>query len=186
MSLKPGQVLKTEAIRGKKVLFRLMRNGDAKKLLAFINPIIEEKAYITMNKKASLSHEQAYIRECVSQLKSRQSLHLVAECGNKIIAASDLRRHGAPPNNVDHVAVWGIAVHKDFRNLGLARNMFQILALAAKKEWRIQIVKSSYFSDNHASARLHKKLGFKIVGSIPNGAKAKGKYCDEVIVYKKL
>ena len=56
----------------------------------------------------------------------------------------------------------------------------------AKKIWKSEIVNSNYCSDNIASAKLHKKLGFKIIGKVLDGVKLKNKYLDDILVMKNL
>lgn len=51
---------------------------------------------------------------------------------------------------------------------------------------KIEMVRLNVFSRNKLAQKLYRKIGFKYAGKIPKGTKRKGKYQDDIIMYKVL
>jgi ribosomal protein S18 acetylase RimI-like enzyme len=56
----------------------------------------------------------------------------------------------------------------------------------AKKELKLELLTLSVYSHNKIAQKLYKILGFRKTGILPRGAKRKGKYFDDITMYKVL
>lgn len=194
MSFRPGAVLDAREFRGRRVIFRFPKASDAPSALRFINALIDERARILLTRKITLADEERWIRATISAGRRGTEFIVLGVSDGDVCAIAGVDRNRATatiggrrmPSADSHLASYHISVFREFRNAGLATHISMLLFRLAKKDWGTKIIKSSYMSDNTASARLHRKLGFKIIGSIPKAAKYGKKYVDEVICYKNI
>lgn len=86
-----------------------------------------------------------------------------------------------------HRAVIGIAVMKDFWNLGIGSAMFGELIEAAKKHKGTEILELEYLGGNERGKALYEKFGFKTVAVKPKICKLKdGTYQDLFYMQKEI
>ena len=186
MKFKEGQVLKKFYVQknGRKIgiIFRYPKMSDAKQMLNLINSMVSENAMILINEKQTLKKEEEWLKELINKNKKSVNIAIVTELNGTVAGVAELRRYSG---RKAHVANLGISIEKKYGGLGLATKSFRILENIAKKKG-VKIIDSSYYSGNHASAKLHQKLGFKIVGKIPKTGKIGKAYRDEIILYKKV
>lgn len=168
------------------MVFRFPKMSDATLAMRYINALIDEGARILLTKRITLAEEKKWLKRTISSLKNGTTLTAFGICGKEICAIGGVDRRFSSNAADTHVASYHISVAKAFRRLGLAAYISELVFQLAKKEWKTQILKSSYVADNDASAALHRKLGFKLVGKIPKATKYGNKYIDEVICYKEI
>jgi len=84
-----------------------------------------------------------------------------------------------------HVADVGISIRKRYRDEGIGTKLLEILIAEAKKAGH-KVLVLTLFEINKRAHAVYKKLGFKDVGVIPEAYSYKGKYEDEIVMYKKL
>ena len=86
-----------------------------------------------------------------------------------------------------HRATVGIAILKEFWNLGIGSAMFAELIAAAEERPEIEIVELEFVEGNDRARALYEKYGFKIVGERPNAFKLKdGRLLKEYFMQKDL
>lgn len=186
MKFVTGKIVNQFTTVGKKVILRYPKMSDVDGLLEYINSLIEEEARIMLTEKQTRKSELAWLKRIMSDNKSGKSINLIIESEGKIIGSGGIDKRLAAPHSVQHVAEIRFGIKKEYRRLGVTYELAKTLIELAKKQWNIEIVRSSYASDNLASAKLHEKLGFKPTGVIPKGMKYGNKYTDEIIAVKKL
>lgn len=181
MKFKEGKIIDRFYVKtGELITIRFPRKSDTRGLRKYINSLVEEKSRILLNKKQSSKQEEKWLGGLIKENKGNKNISLVIEADGKVIGLDELRRN---EGSKYHTATYSAGVMKKYRNLGITKRVFKIVEKIAYKNG-IKIIQSSYFSDNHPSAKLHKKLGFKVCGRIPKAAKFGNKYLDEVILYK--
>ena len=93
------------------------------------------------------------------------ALAYVVKDGEKVVGTYSLRRnhygHGA------HVANAGYMVHKDYRGRGVARAMCKHSLEEAKRQGCLSMQFNYVVSTNAPAVALYRKLGFAVVGTLP-------------------
>lgn len=115
--------------------------------------------------------------------KHHATLRFVAEEPNKVvgwIAISPVSTRTVY-SGVGEVSVY---ILSDSKGKGIASKLFEILIEESEKAgfWTLQ---SSIFAINTSSIQLHKKMGFRIVGTREKIAQLHGKWHDTVIMEKR-
>ncbi len=185
MKFKQGEVIREFQVEGKKVKFRYPKMEDLKDLQVLINSLVDEGARVSSVKKADHKQEIKWLKTTLKRMKQGLEINLFVEIDGKVVGNCSVAKNLEPPSPIDHVVTFGIILKKEYRELGLGTQMAETL-FGLAKEMDAKIIRSSYFSDNLASAKLHEKLGFKNCGKIPNGGKFGDLYLDEILVYKEM
>ena len=187
LSISPGKKISEVAFGKEKLILRAIRLKDAEGCMKFFNKIVREGARVLLVEKVNLETEKKWVKSKVEALKRKRALTLVLENSNgEICGIFELRKRTMLKSKVDHVAEFAVSVDAKYRGKGLATKVAKILFKLGKKFLKLKLIRSSYAERNIASAKLHKKLGFKITGRIPKGFKVGRKYEDEVLVVKEL
>jgi ribosomal protein S18 acetylase RimI-like enzyme len=173
--------METRIFGDKKITIRKLSKGDlkkAKEFLDYINSLIAENTKILMNKKTTLKEEKEYLISTINSIKNKTSVHLVAECNNKIAGITSIKSDRWRRN---HVGIFSIAINKDFRGIGLGRYLMSEIIKLARKELdpKPRIIRLEVYANNKPAIGLYKKMGFKIVGRIPKQVQYNGKLVDE-------
>jgi len=187
MKFKPGKLIEKSYVKkdGKRieVVFRYPKTSDVDGLLKYINSLIEGGARLVFVKKIKKKDEIIYLKEQIKKLKQGKTIDIIIEINKKIIGKGDI---WVGIGTGSHIAEIGLGLMKDFRGLGIAKRLMQTLMKMAKQKWKIKLVKLRVCKDNKRARKLYKSLGFKYTGKIPKGLKYKGKYYDELIMYKRV
>ena len=80
-------------------------------------------------------------------------------------------------NRMNHKAVLGISIKKEFWGQGIAQELMAKL-IEFSNESGLEIIELTVRSDNERAINLYKKFGFKKTGTIPADMKIDGKYFD--------
>ena len=181
-----ARIVKKWGLNPKMIKFRYPKMGDVGELLEQVNSLVGEGARILVTQRQTRKSEAAWLRSKLSEIRSGKTIMLIAEAAGKIAGSGEIHKRMAEKNAASHVATFGFWVSREYRGQGIGEMLARELIKAARREWKTEIVTSSYSSDNIASTKLHKKLGFRVTGTIPNGVKYGNKYYDEIIAVKKL
>ena len=181
--MKTGQVLKEFSIKsGDKIVLRTPRWEDLDDLLQLINSVVDEGAQIGKDRKVSREEEIDWLSGLLARLERGKTFFLIGEAKGKIIASSDINRQDGFQK---HVGVVGIAIMKDFREVGIGTAMMRVLIEQAKK-MGMEILTLTAFASNERAIHVYEKVGFLKTGLIPKKHLKQGKYIDEVIMTKLL
>ena len=182
--MKTGKVVKVIKLKnGKEAKLRYPKFEDWKDLLNHVNSLVEENALILIDKKVSKKEELEWITKQLKKIETNQSVALVAEVDGKVVGMCDVEKLKYKKK---HVGSLGIAIRKEYRGLGIGYNLMKTTIELAKKELKLKIITLSVFENNKIALKLYKQLGFKVCGRCPKFLKHKGKFWDELIMYKEL
>ena len=95
-------------------------------------------------------------------------LYLVAEHHRRVVGAVLLRR--SPAAFLQHHALLGIELHRDFRGTGLGTALIQH-ALTWGRDHGIEMVRLGVLDSNPRARALYERLGFRSTGYIPGFVK---------------
>jgi RimJ/RimL family protein N-acetyltransferase len=164
---------------GKVILVRSPKMGDLKKLLDFINSFVDEDAKILVNKKLTLKEEKDWLKTTLENIRSGNEHLVVALYNNQVIANVYVRKGRYRQS---HVAEYGIAIRKEYRNKGLGRILSEIILDIARKDRKIKIVELGVFRNNKPAIHLYKRLGFKKAAVLKKRLRYKSGYIDDIVM----
>ena len=182
--MKPGKILKKFLCEGRRVIIRYPKLSDLDDLLALINSIIEERAYISLQKKRTRKEEQKWLKNIMVAIKKKKKILLVLEVDGKVIGNSIIESVNG--STQDHIGVFGIILKREIRGLGLAAKISKVVINEAKKKMKLKIVKLNVLSTNKRAWKIYKKLGFRELGVVKKGYKHYGHFYDDILMVKYL
>ncbi len=181
--MQPGETIEDfVAKNGKHLLLRVPDLKDAEDYLEFVNKLVEEDAPIKLDQKQNYLSELEYTVGKISRILAGNEIAIVAVAEGKVVAdASIIRKTGRERD----VGTLGIAISKEFRNIGLGFELIRLLLERAKAE-NYRIIELEVYANNPAARHLYEKSGFKEAGTKPKVAIFKGQYVDSISMYKEL
>ncbi len=177
--MRPGQVI---ARRGPLVI-RTVRASDARSLQAHINALVAERAPVLLQQRQSLQQEHAYVRGLLSGL-GKKDIPLVAEWDGELAGSAGAHKASVQRHATQHTAMLGLAVGVRFRRRGVGEALLRAVMRCARRQWGTRIFWLDVYRSNKPAQRLYRKLGFRVTGSIPRGAKVRGKVTDVLMMMK--
>lgn len=114
-----------------------------------------------------------------------KSMVVIAKKDSQIIGAFYIKPNF--PGRASHIANCGYIVKKEFRSQGVGFHLGKCSIDIAKELGYGGIIFNLVFKENTRSIKLWQKLGFQIIGTIPNAAKKDdGAYQDAFIMFLEL
>ena len=157
---------------------QLKRIG-AKALLEFINPIVEERAYITLQKKVTLKYEKKWLKESAAPaLDNGSVVKLYLFIDGEIAGNCDIRK--AVVQGEEGNVSFGLAVSKKFRGFGFGELLLMKGIAVAKKKFKPHRIWVDFVDGNPVAPRLYKKAGFVEVARLNEYYRHYGKWHDKV------
>src|SRR3989338_1091675 len=153
MKFVQGEVLKEFEKQGKKIVFRYPKIEDLKDLQVLINSLVDEGARVSSVKKADDKQELKWLKTTLKRMKQGLEIDVFAEVDEKVVGNCSVTKKLEQTSPIDHVVTFGIILLKEYRGLGLGTELANALFQLAKEKMGAKIVRSSYFSDNLASAK---------------------------------
>lgn len=164
------------------VAYRGPKKGDAKGLLAFINELAAEDTFIKMERQ-TLAKERKWLGGRLADIRGRNSAMVVAEAGGKIVGNCGISRR-AVYKRVRHVAIFGISVLKGYRGRGIGEELARRAISEARRRMGVKMLTLTVMANNPVAQKLYGKLGFKKCGVCPRAFWYRGKYVDEIMMYR--
>lgn len=186
MKMHAGQVIDRFRVGRYDVTLRLPRRSDAQDLRFFINTLIDEGARIMLQRRVSLVEERRWLERLFKSMREGKEFYICIDIGGRVVGTLSMRRDHAPPTASDHVATLGFGLLKPYRRHGIMAAAIPRALAFGKEVWGLEIITSSYAADNEASARLHRKLGFRAHGQLPGGMRYGGLYMDHILVHRRV
>ncbi|MBI5151797.1 MAG: GNAT family N-acetyltransferase [Candidatus Pacebacteria bacterium] len=168
---------------GQAVTLRYPTQDDVSRLMAFINPIIIERARILLDEIVKIDVEREYLFDFLEKMKKNNAVKIFAVVDENIVGAADIQRQ---PHKQKHVGTFGLSVSKPFRNLGLGKSLMQEALLQAKEVLGLRMVTLTVYAKNDVARDLYKKLGFLEYGHLLGAVLQDDVYEDEILMYKPL
>ena len=89
-------------------------------------------------------------------------------------------------SKLKHRATCGIAILKDFWNLGIGTKIFETI-IELSKQRSVSQIELNFVEGNTRARALYEKMGFKIVGIVPKAIRlSDGTFLDEYMMVKWL
>lgn len=169
----------TIELKNKKLItIRQAEIGDAEKLLGCIKQYIPQSEYIPkLEQEITLTIEQE--KEWINSfLTNENSLLLIAEYGNEIIGNIDLT--GNRRKIMEHTAVIGMGMLREWRNLGLGTALLKSIIQWAKENPLLELIWLQVYTENVSGLNVYRKMGFEDNGIIKNFFKKDKRYFDNL------
>lgn len=169
---------------GLKITIREATLEDASQLLTCIKNYIADSEYIPKLEKEitlTLQQEEEWIK---SFIESSNSILLVALHNNIIVGNLDIT--GQKRKLMQHTAVIGMGMLKEYRNIGLGTALFTEALKWAKSNDSLEILWLQVYTSNILAVNLYTKMGFKSAGIIKNFFKHNNIYYDNLTMSLKL
>ncbi|SHE57342.1 MULTISPECIES: GNAT family N-acetyltransferase [Caloramator] len=165
-----------ELKNGKKLGIRRAEERDAKELVAMYNRLGTESDNLTFGMDDYyLNYDQE--KSLIYSLNSRENcLYIVAILDGKIIG--NLSFVASQRKRLMHRGELGIAVLKDYWNIGVGNSLMDYFFKWAQSTEKIKKVELQVRDDNMPAISLYLKWGFKFEGKISRGVMVNGKYYD--------
>ena len=188
--MRQGAVVEEFTAKGKRgekfrVVFRHPRKSDVRGALRLVNCIRDEAAFLGRIRHETMKTEWLFIEDQLRNMRRRKGVFLFVEADGEMIG--DAIISPLPLDTEAHVGHFGIMLKERFTGIGIGTRLMRRMLLLAKHDTRFSIIDSAYFAGNRRSMLLHKKLGFREYGRLPNGERLKsGEYGGRVFVYKAI
>ena len=167
---------------GKEVIFRTPRWEDLDDLVEHINSLVDEGAEILRSTRVTRDQEAEWLEKRLADIKEEKLFFLVAEFDGRIVGTSAVVKRRAYSS---HVGDLGIAIRKEYRNIGIGTAMLETIISEVRKAG-IKTLFLRVFATNKAACHLYEKMGFKKTGRTPEIFYKDGKYIDEITMYREI
>lgn len=163
---------------GRRALIRRATPRDAEGIIAHVNAIGAERVFImTETLRYSPREERALLRKWNADRDSE--LFLVAVGGRTVIGTANFSR--GRPSKIRHTANLGVALHKDWRGVGLGRAMM-LAGIDWARSVGIRKLTLAVFAGNRRALALYRNLGFVREGRLRGQVILQGRPVDEVLM----
>ena len=174
-----------ELKNGTQAKFKNPSVDDAAELLECMRQICSETDYLLRYPEEwdafTVEREAKWIE---ANQNSDSNLFICCYVDGKIAGNCNIDFHKGL--KIEHRAVIGIALLKEFWGLGIGTAMIEELIKAAR-EYGTEILELEYIEGNERGRRLYEKFGFKAVCEKPNAFKLKdGRMLSEIHMQKDL
>ncbi len=163
----------------------IIRNGKdllkigAKQFMDYINSFVDEKAYISLNKKMTLKQENEWLRNSAKEINAKRKIKIILFIDEKIAGICDIRKGKiAEQYNVD----FGLSIIKKYRGHGYGEMLLRKGIEIAKKRFNPHKIWISYQGENKIAKKLYTKIGFVKVARLKEYVNHFGKWMDKIIM----
>lgn len=135
---------------------------DAEDMLDYLKLIGSESDNLSFGAEGLpffVEEERKYIQ---SVLDSKNSVILVAKKDDKIIGDCSISGHAG---RFLHRGELGIAVAKDYWNMGVGSDLLEKVLDIAKSELNLEVISLEVRTDNRTAIHLYEKFGFVYMGT---------------------
>ena len=169
----------------KDLIIRYLKSSDLRMITDFINKASQEKTFITFQGEVlSLEDETKYVQSKIKSINKKESVDLLVFIGGKLVGSSGI---DLEPKIKSHQGAFGIIIDHDYRGEGIGKILMTSIIKEAEENIKgLKIITLEVFGDNPIAQSLYKKMGFIEFGRLPNGIKHKGKFVDQILMYKKV
>ena len=163
---------KIETKDGREITLREPKSSDLKEFLRHINKQVKDRTEgLGIKNKQTLSEERKWLKGMLHDVRTKKKVFLVFEHDGRIIGSCEVRRK---EGRSDHVAMFGVGMEKEYRHQAIGTKALPILFKLAKKRMKgLRIIALDVYSFNGPAQGLYRKVGFKHVATIPDGAVVK-------------
>jgi len=186
--MKPGQVVDSFLVDGKKIVLRCPRLSDYKTVHKFFNKAIKQSlsagGQLNRITPVILKEQERWVANAVEKNTLKKSVYLLGFSNQSVIASTTIEKN--PDQDSGHVGDFGIVLLEEFTGKGLGTKIANKIISVAESELKLKIIKLNVFGRNRRAQGFYKNLGFKEFGRIRKGINIKGKYTDNIFMVKYL
>ena len=177
-------ILKT-SINGLNVVLRYPKKGDAGQMCDYINKLSKEQTYITwQGEELLLKDEEKYLNEQLKRIENKETVQLLLFVNDKLSGISSIDLGSKIQS---HIGNFGISISKEYRGKGMGKLLMKnVLDLAIKNINGLKIITLEVLAENTNAISMYKSFGFEEYGKLPNGNKYKGKYVDDILMFRNV
>ena len=187
--MKTGQIYKQfTAKNGKLVTLRSIRWEDLDRVLWSAEELFQEwetdpNFGVPMSKKQTLETEARWLADNLVKIETGKQISVVAEVDGNFVGNCEVNRS----ENIvmEHYGRLGIAVSKEFRNIGLGYEIMKT-ALDECRKSGITLIDLEVFASNEGAIHLYEKVGFRKAGRTPNKINRNGQFEDDILMVIQL
>lgn len=178
-------ILKTTTKTGKTLTFRYPTIGDLQILTDFVNKVSKEKTFIDLQgEKVKIEDEKKWLELTLEKIKNKEKVAIIAFVNDKLAGFSDIELDTFANK---HNGIFTITIDRDYRGNGIGKALMKLVISKAKKNIEgLKLIVLDCFASNIVAKKLYRKMGFVKYGCLPDGFKRRGKYDDQVFMYKEI
>ncbi len=183
----PGQnVGKYQTQDGEDILLRYLQWNDLEELQNYINKLSSENTFITFSgEQHTLEQEMEFLTNVFAMSEQENLVFLAAEYDQHIIGLCEVRRHLRNKKRELHVGTFGLTIAKTYRGKGIGEQLARTTLNTAQKTMSgLRLIQLQVYQPNVVAQKLYRKLGFRKVGTIPQGIYFRGKYVDSILMVR--
>ncbi len=161
---------------------RSFTRDDFGKLRKFLNGLVEEGAYIAIDRPLSNSEEREMDEQSLARMNNREMILWVVESGGKIIGRVSAER--MQRRERDNVSL-SFYISSEFRGAGLGTVLIRMIVKESVKVFAPHNLYLTVYSDNSKAIALYEREGFEKLGVLPDWMRNNDTYMDRVyMVYR--
>lgn len=168
---------------GKPIVLRAPRSTDVEGLWRYINALVEEETFISVDRKVAKRQEREFVAERLKLLREKRGVTLLATHQDEIIAVGQVDRGSG---RLRHVGQLGISVASDYRREGVGTILVNELIRISKEDLAFRVLYLTVFANNQVARAFYRKVGFRKAGRIPKAILYRGAYVDQIFMYLPL
>jgi RimJ/RimL family protein N-acetyltransferase len=168
-------------IKSKRFILRPYGKGDEKDIVDYANDRAVSRYMINIPYPYKIKDAKKWIRKCIkeSKRKKKRFVSFALEFDGKLIGGI-----GLDPIIEDHKAEIGYALGKKYWNKGLMTEALKLVTDFGFKEFRLKRITAHVITKNKASAKVLKKNGYKLEGTLRKHNLKDGRFYDAWIYAK--
>lgn len=168
MKFEPKQI---QLKNGKKAILRNAIASDALELIDHVKLVAGQTHFIMKYPEEMTMTEEMEVNFINTCLESPYALMMVCEIDGKIAGNCSINFNNRIKTR--HRAEIGIGIQEAYWSLGIGSAMFKELIEVAKNVEAVTQLELAFVEGNERGLRLYEKMGFEIVGFIPNAIRLK-------------
>lgn len=172
-----------EYIKNEKIFtIRQPLEKDVEVLALYMNEISTEKTFVALQGEQTTKKETMdYITRIKKNIRNKKEICLLLFCKKELIGVADVALR---QKIYEHIGNTSITIKKKFRGNGLGALLMERLLTESVHLVGIKKIILQVFGNNKPAISLYEKIGFKEYGRLPKAIKWRGKYVDEILMYK--
>lgn len=169
---------------GKVYIIRQPLENDAEDLAQYMNELSIEKTYIVFQGEQMTKEETLeYVKRVRENVRNKKEVCLLLFFEKELIGMANVALR---QKIYKHIGNTSITIKKQFRGKGLGELLIERLFSEASRLIGIKKIVLQVFGNNIPAVSLYRKIGFKEYGHLPKAIKWRGKYVDEILMYKDI
>ena len=161
---------------GRVVRVEDLREQDLPEVAETLNSVIREGVYLTLNEEiVDMEMERKWYHD---RMEAGMT-YLVVRVNDEIVGGGSIEPRVGKES---HVAVYGVFIKEEFRNMGIGTRLTESLIEVARQRG-FEIVELAVYGSNERAFHVYKKCGFQEVARIKRGVKLpNGTYTEKIIM----